>query len=64
MRPGEAIALQPGDWMSVSTPSELNGRNPRRTGEIYKTAEVRTVDLSAKLIPKLEAYRAWLELEL
>ena len=28
-----------------------------------KTAEVRTVDLSAKLIPKLEAYRAWLQLE-
>jgi integrase len=28
-----------------------------------KTAEVRTVDLSAKLIPKLDAYRAWWELE-
>jgi integrase len=64
MRPGEAIALQPGDvdggqhTIRIERAATLGGQV-----KSTKTAEVRLVDLSAKLIPKLEAYRAWLELE-
>jgi integrase len=64
MRPGEAIALQPGD-VDVGQHTIRIERAATLGGQVKstKTAEVRTVDLSAKLILKLEAYRAWLELE-
>ncbi|HEX7093303.1 MAG TPA: site-specific integrase, partial [Nitrospiraceae bacterium] len=64
MRPGEAIAFQPGDLdvrqhtIRIERAATLGG-----LVKSTKTAEVRKVDLSAKLIPKLEGYRAWLELE-
>ena len=64
MRPGEAIALQPGD-VDVRQHTIRIERAATLGGQVKstKTAGVRTVDLSAKLIPKLDAYRAWLELE-
>jgi hypothetical protein len=64
MRPGEAIALQSGD-MDVRQHTIRIERAATMGGQVKstKTAEVRTVDLSAKLIPTLEAYRAWQELE-
>jgi len=64
MRPGEAIALQLGD-LDVHEHTIRIERAATLGGQVKstKTAEVRTVDLSAKLIPKLEAYRAWRELE-
>ena len=64
MRPGESITLQPGDidlqqrTIRIERAATLGGQV-----KSTKTNEVRTVDLSAKLIPKLEAYRAWRELE-
>jgi integrase len=64
MRPGEAIALQPGD-VDVGQHTVRIERAATIGGQVKstKTAEVRTVDLSAKLIPKLETYQTWLEVE-
>jgi integrase len=64
MRPGEAIALQPGD-IDVRQHTIRIERAATLGGQVKstKTAEVRMVDVSVKLIQKLEAYRAWLELE-
>lgn len=64
MRPGEAIALQPGDIDPRQHTIRIE-RAATMGGQVKstKTNEVRTVDLSAKLIPKLETYRTWLEVE-
>ena len=64
MRPGEAIALQPGD-IDIQQRTIRIERAATLGGQVKstKTAEVRTVDLSVKLIPKLEAYWSWRELE-
>ena len=64
MRPGEALALQPGDLDLVNRTIRVE-RAATMCGQVKstKTNEVRTVDLSASLIPKLVAYRSWLELE-
>ena len=64
MRPGEALALQPGDLDLVKRTMRVE-RAATMGGLVKstKTNEVRTVDLSASLLPKLAAYRSWLELE-
>jgi integrase len=64
MRPGEALALQPGDLDLVKRTMRVE-RAATMGGQVKstKTNEVRTVDLSASLISKLVAYRNWLELE-
>ena len=64
MRPGEAIALQPGD-VDVSQRTIRIERAATLAGQVKstKTAEVRTVDCSTQLIQKLETYRTWRELE-
>ncbi len=64
MRPGEALALQPGDVDLVKSTIRVE-RAATMGGQVKstKTNEVRTVDLSASLVTKLVAYRHWLELE-
>jgi len=64
MRPGEALALHPGDLDLVKRTVRVE-RAATLGGQVKatKTNEVRTVDLSANLVPKLVAYRHWLELE-
>jgi integrase len=64
MRPGEALALQPDD-LDLAKRTMRVERAATMGGQVKstKTNEVRTVDLSASLTPKLEAYRNWLELE-
>ena len=64
MRPGEALALQPGDLDLINRTMRVE-RAATMGGQVKstKTNEVRTVDLSASLLPKLVAYRSWLELE-
>jgi integrase len=64
MRPGEAIALQPGDVDVVHHSIRIE-RAATLGGQVKstKTAEVRKVGLSARLISKLETYRTWLEVE-
>ena len=64
MRPGETIALQLGDVDLVKRTIRVE-RAATVGGQVKstKTNEVRTVDLSASLIPKLVAYRTWREFE-
>ena len=64
MRPGEALALHPGDLDLVNRTMRVE-RAATMGGQVKstKTNEVRTVDLSASLLPKLVAYQSWLELE-
>jgi len=64
MRPGEAVALQPGD-LDLGQHTIRIERAATLAGQVKttKTAEVRTVDCSAQLTQRLEAYRIWRELE-
>ena len=64
MRPGEALALQPGDLDLVTRTMRVE-RAATTGGQVKstKTNEVRTVDLSASLLQKLTAYRSCLELD-
>ncbi len=64
MRPSEALALQRGD-LDLSQRTVRVERAATIGGQVKstKTRDVRTVDLSASLLPTLTAYQHWLEVE-